>query len=106
MFDAYGLASEESELSLPLSPTIALQEGVLITGLACRLSSGHRIFADGPVSGRYPSFTFAYGGDTITGWAAAEDSIVAYRSSIGEQQPIRFRREAASEYDHCTNARP
>ena len=42
--------------------TLRQDEGGAISGLVCRLSSGHRIFHDVPVSGKYPGFTSSTSG--------------------------------------------
>jgi hypothetical protein len=76
-----------------------------ITGLVCRISSGHRVFFDVPVSGRYPRVTFAYFGDTVTGWATGEHLIVARRSGSVSYE-LRFTRTSTSEYEECHNAPP
>jgi hypothetical protein len=96
-----GLSSEHSAYEV----MTLRQDGGTISGVICRISSGHRIFHDVPVSGRYPSFTFQYFGDTVTGWAAAEDLIVAYRpgSTAGD---LTFIRASASDYERCASAPP
>jgi hypothetical protein len=81
------------------------QDGDAISGLVCRISSLHRVFYDVPVSGRYPMFTFPYFADTVTGWAAGEDLIVANRTGAVSYE-MHFTRTDASDYEACRNAAP
>jgi hypothetical protein len=81
------------------------QDDGAISGVICRLSSGHRVFNDVPVSGRYPTFTFQYFGDTVTGRAAAEDLIVAHRAGYTAGD-MNFTRTSSSDYETCASALP
>ena len=85
--------------------TLRQDQGGAISGVICRLSSGHRVFHDVPVSGRYPTFTFQYFGDTVTGIAAAEDLIVAHRAGYTAGE-MNFVRANSSDYEGCANAPP
>jgi hypothetical protein len=81
------------------------QDGRDITGLVCRISSGHRVFYDVPVSGRYPTFTFPYFGDTVTGAPTDENTIVAYRrGSVSDE--MHFTRASSDDYEQCRSASP
>jgi hypothetical protein len=96
-----GLASEHSAYQVM---TLQQQDGV-ISGFICRISSGHRIFRDVPVSGRYPLFTFQYAGDTVTARAESDDLIVASRAGSTAGQ-WTFVRASFSVYEDCINASP
>jgi hypothetical protein len=85
--------------------TLRQDQSGAISGVVCRISSGHRVFQDVPVSGRYPSFTFQYFGDTVTGWAAAEDLIVARRAGYTAGE-MNFTRVDSSDYEDCASAPP
>jgi hypothetical protein len=82
------------------------EEDGRVTGTACRTSSGHLIFRDVPVTGRYPRLTFESGAGRYAGGVISDEFINGFFQYPGGSQEWTFRRTSPSDYDACQSARP
>ena len=87
------------------------RDGDRITGVACRLSSGHRIFVDRPVSGKYPQMSFDHSLDNsgtfrIDLRIVDDDLITGIDNNPVAAFTYEFARAPGSNYEECASARP
>jgi hypothetical protein len=82
------------------------QDGDTVVGTACRLSSGHRIYKDVTVTGRYPRISFLVSGCRFDGGIISADQLSGYYECGGERQQWFFERRPPADYESCVNANP
>jgi len=82
------------------------QDGNNITGSACRTSSGHLIYRDTPVTGRYPRVGFQVLGCQFEGGITSTDQLVGSNTCNDTTQQWFFQRASPSDYNACVNASP
>jgi hypothetical protein len=83
-------------------------DGTRVNGVVCYSESGHLIYRDVPVSGRYPRLAFDRpGGGRFEGGITSPDSINGFfrLAGAGEQEWM-FQRTSASVYESCRTSRP
>jgi hypothetical protein len=82
------------------------QDGNDITGTACRTSSGHLIYRDTPVTGRYPRVGFQGFGCRFDGGIVSTDQLTGWNVCNDTKEQWFFQRVSLSEYQACVNAGP
>jgi hypothetical protein len=85
------------------------RDGDRITGLACRLSSGYRIFSDRPVAGTYPRMSFDFSLDNSGSllmdlMIVQENLITGTDNNPGTNATYDFAPAPGGAYEACARA--